>query len=203
MASPRSQRSQAETQGGRPKSRRPAKTKSGGTSADPAPQPAFDDILAQFRHEIERCDNSDQPTLFETLISRGVQMPSPKSLTDEELSSRLKEVIHALARFGVYLTSTDHLSDRQLYAALWTDVLHVPGPAATARGEPFFLDMVGSGFAEDIVNWLRYYADDESRALWQASFPDEPILPREKPPFDRDRHLPRPKAPRRPPPKKG
>jgi hypothetical protein len=37
---------------------------------------------------------------------------------------------------------------------------------------------------------MRYYADEEERARWAADFPDFPMPPREKPPFDRDRHLP-------------
>ena len=43
---------------------------------------------------------------------------------DEQLTARLWEVIHALARQAVYLHSTDHLSDRQLYKQLTEDALH-------------------------------------------------------------------------------
>jgi hypothetical protein len=38
---------------------------------------------------------------------------------------------------------------------------------------------------------MHYYADEEERARWAADFPDFPMPPKEKPPFDRDRHLPK------------
>ncbi len=142
-------------------------------------------------------------TIFEMLVERGVTLPAPSDLSDAELTAVLKRVIDELARCGVYLCSTNHLSDRQLYVTLWSDVLHESRPGGSPPDEPFVLDLVGSGTAEDIVNWLRYYADEESRAFWQSSFPEEPILPHEKPPYDRDRHLPRPRSSRRSPGRRG
>ena len=53
------------------------------------------------------------------------------------------------------------------------------------------IDLVSSGSEEDIRLWLRYYADEEDRQRWRKDFPDDDIPPRETPPHDRDRHLPR------------
>ena len=53
--------------------------------------------------------------------------------------------------------------------------------------------MVGSGSEEDMELYHRYYADDEARAAWARSFPDDVIPPKEKPPYDRDRLLPKPR----------
>jgi len=62
-------------------------------------------------------------------------------------------------------------------------------------GLPFgscHLDVLGSGSDEDTTLRMRYYADENERASWAADFPDFQIPPREKRPFDRDRHLPQP-----------
>jgi hypothetical protein len=42
---------------------------------------------------------------------------------------------------------------------------------------------------------MRYYASEEERQHWAAEFPDFPMPPSEKPPYDRDRHLPQPYPP--------
>lgn len=40
--------------------------------------------------------------------------------------------------------------------------------------------------------YLKYYAGEDGRSLWVNDFPGEPIPGRERLPFDRDRHLPKP-----------
>src|SRR5438552_225451 len=57
------------------------------------------------------------------------------------------------------------------------------------------LDVLGGCSEEDLVLQMRYYADESYRAWWDAEFPDFPMPPREKPPFDRDRQLPQPEPP--------
>jgi hypothetical protein len=66
-------------------------------------------------------------------------------------------------------------------------------------GLPFgncHLDVLGGCSEEDIITDMRYYADEEKRAIFAAEFPDFPMPPREKPPFDRDRYLPKPEPPK-------
>ena len=43
----------------------------------------------------------------------------PDELTDETISAKLWELLHNLAQTGFYVLHTNHLSDRELYAALW------------------------------------------------------------------------------------
>jgi hypothetical protein len=91
---------------------------------------------------------------------------------------------------GVILYSTDHLSDRELYTLLWTDLLiedheNIPeGLAVTTH-----LDILGGWSADDMEVFLRYYADDEMRKEWAEEY-SKPIPEHIDPPYDRDRFLP-------------
>jgi hypothetical protein len=38
---------------------------------------------------------------------------------------------------------------------------------------------------------MRYYADEEYRKQWGKDFPDFEMPPRESPPYDRDKDLPK------------
>lgn len=53
----------------------------------------------------------------------GVEVPPADSLDEGEVSVRLWAVIEGLAKLNVYLISTDHLSDRELYHRLESRVL--------------------------------------------------------------------------------
>lgn len=128
---------------------------------------------------------------FETLVKNGYDLPSPEKLDDSSLTAKLWELINALARHRLFLYSTDHLSDRELYTWLWSDALR---EELMGFGLPFgncHLDVLGGCSEEDIVLSMRYYTNDEERARWARDFPDFPMPPREKPPFDRDRTLPK------------
>ncbi len=62
-------------------------------------------------------------TNLQQLRELGIEVPPEAGLEDEELERRLWEVIEGLARLQVYLISTDHLSDRDLYRQLEQRVL--------------------------------------------------------------------------------
>jgi hypothetical protein len=128
---------------------------------------------------------------FDALVKDGFAMPAPETLPDAELSAKLAALIQELARRRLFLHCTNHLSDRELYDWLWRDGLR---EEMMGFGLPFgncHLDVLGSGSDEDITLSMRYYANDKERARWVADFPDFPMPPREQPPYDRDRHLPR------------
>ena len=128
---------------------------------------------------------------FDTLTRDGFELPSPEKLDDAALTAKLRELIHALAARRLFLHSTDHLSDRELYAWLWSDGLR---EELMGFGLPMgncHLDVLGASREEDIILQMRYYADEEERGRWAADFPDFQMPPRAKPPFDRDRHLPK------------
>jgi hypothetical protein len=134
----------------------------------------------------------EQP-LFDLLEKGGVPLPQPASMDDTQLHAKLWEVINRMALLGCYLSSTDHLSDRQLYEALWTQILREP--TSVCPGNPnaaCHIDILGGCSEEDLLIRLKYYADEEERLSWEEEFPDDIVPPHEPLPYDRDRHLPAP-----------
>lgn len=130
---------------------------------------------------------------YDVLIESGLSLPEPHQLSEEEITAKLWEVMGALALMNVYVLSTDHLSDRQLYHRLITDSLQeetvmIPhNPAFRC-----YIDLVSSGSDEDIECWLTYYADEDDRDGWVKQFPDSVLPERRNAPFNRDARLPRP-----------
>lgn len=132
-------------------------------------------------------------TYFQQLESAGVSLPTPDSLSDQELTAKLWEVIHKLALLQVFIEETDHLSDRELYAHLWGDSLREETKALPVTSNfAHHIQMLGGGSEEDNRLYLKYYADEVSRQDWQKDFPNDPMPAHEDPPWDRDRLLPKP-----------
>ena len=128
---------------------------------------------------------------FDTLVKDGFDLPPPEKLDDVALTAKLGEVIRELGKRRLFLHSTDHLSDRELYIWLWSDGLR---EELMGFGLPFgncHLDVLGGCREEDIILSMRYYSDDKKRARWLKDFPDFLMPPKAKPPYDRDRHLPK------------
>ena len=95
-------------------------------------------------------------------------MPAPEELrTSEEIQAKLWEVINALAIRRVFIRHTNHLTDRELYAALWTvhlneatrDLTNCPGSAC-------HIDLLESREDEGQELYLRFYADSQEREFW-------------------------------------
>lgn len=117
----------------------------------------------------------------------------PAEVDDQSLPGRLWECLYALAARRFFLHHTDHLSDRELYVWLhdvWfaEEVADCP-PEAETNTHTDLTDAL----PDDGETWLRYYADEDDRALFAAD--GTPLPPREKPPYDRDRFLPVPPLP--------
>jgi hypothetical protein len=126
----------------------------------------------------------------------------PEEVGDEGLRGRLWELIYALAARRIYLNSTDHLDDRTLYA--WLDTFLDKDCADCPLEARSNCDVDVSDFAhggdEAVQTWLRFFATEKERSIWQHSFSGGPPPPRERPPYDRDRFLPEPPLPPPPPP---
>ena len=128
----------------------------------------------------------------EALTRDGFSLPPAEELDEEALAGKLWELIAELARRRLFLERTDHLSDRELYIWLCNQALR---EEMMGFGLPFgqcHLDVLGCCTEEDLITGMRYYATDEERARSAADFPDFPMPPREKLPYDRGQHLPKP-----------
>ena len=130
-------------------------------------------------------------TNFQQLEEAGIELPDPETMNDEKLTAKLWEVIEALARMRVFLESTNHLSDRELYTELWKDVLREETKAMVYdEYSAWHIDLIGSGSDEHTDLWMKYYADEKTRRQWMKDWPDYEMPEHEDPPYDRDRHLP-------------
>jgi hypothetical protein len=171
-----------------------AKELAGGEMTSFEAEDADPEVLEAFWQSVVDVESGGLTSSHEQLAQAGVALPPPGDLTDQQTADKLREIVARLAERGTFLLSTDHLSDRELYARLWSDVLHETMPAAcvgSARGV-FIIDLVSSGSEEANELYLRYYASQETRDLWLKEFPDYEMPPRQSPPYDRDRTLPKP-----------
>ncbi len=135
-------------------------------------------------------ERADLDTPFNRLRQRGVMMEPPDELDETALKRRLSEVLRMLATVRCFLYQTDHLSDRELYQWLWNDGLREETPDMAELGGAWHTSPIGSSTDEDTAIYLKYYADEKDRERWREQFPEDPLPPRAKLPFDRDRNLP-------------
>ncbi len=150
----------------------------------------------EFLEHILFIEGVGEEPLFDLLEKGGIQLPRPADMDDEQLRKKLWEVINGMALLGCYLSSTDHLSDRQLYEVLWTDILREPTSVRPNNDNAAcHIDLLGGCSEEDLQLHLKYYADEEERLDWANQFPEDIIPPREPLAYDRDRHLPVPPSP--------
>jgi len=108
--------------------------------------------------------------------------PRPESLNDEDLKCILWDVIRKLARRRIVLDFTDHLSDRQLYCLIYRDILPAREKKMDRPGNYLHWDCTGPNPDPEV--WLRYYATEEERTDWSATY-RQPLPPAAPPPHPR------------------
>lgn len=136
-------------------------------------------------------ESADKTCHFNQLEEAGVALPAPEELDNAALTAKLWEVIRALAKMNVFLSQTDHWSDRELYEHIWHDTLReITMDLPPNSGWVHHIDFLSSGSDEDNELYLKYYADEAWREKWHRDFPDDVIPPHVDPPYDRDSKLP-------------
>jgi len=145
----------------------------------------------EFLRNIIEYETAPWTTHQQQLQDAGIELPSPEDLDDEQLKAKLWEVIEALGKLRVFLQCTNHLSDRELYAELWGDLLREEVKAVPYdEYSAYHIDLIGSGSEENIHLWMKYYADEETRRQWIEEWPDDEMPDHVDPPCDRDSLLP-------------
>lgn len=117
-----------------------------------------------------------------------LQLPHPRTLSDEALHKILWETVHKLYQQRIVLEFTDHLNDRQLYHVILRDILPAVEKKIGAPGRFLHWDCANASGDEEI--WLRYYASSKDRKSW-ARESRKPLPPQEQPRHQREL----PKAP--------
>lgn len=152
------------------------------------------EVEEEFLKHVIAYETATPVPLFEVLKGSGIELPDPGTLNETEVTGKLWEVINAMASLGVSLENTDHLSDRELYSALWAELLREDAVIFPDDSSyVYHIDVLGSGSEEDTYLYMKYFADEDYRERWMESFPDYEMPQREKPKFDRDRRIPRPR----------
>lgn len=145
----------------------------GGEGMDP-------DLLEEFMEDVLDFDDMPSTTLRERLTESG---PPPDDLWG---------LLERLADINIVVEMTDHLSDDELLAYLHS-TLDEP---MVFPSQPDTVTHLEAGNVADEGIYLRYYADDVTRAEWQRDSPEAAIPPKEKPPYDRDQFMPLPRRDR-------
>jgi hypothetical protein len=164
---------------------------SGGKAVFGRPGPMPDAEYERFLRRVVAFDVGPFTTNLEQLARRGIELPAPDSLDDDTLRAKLQETITALAELSVFVSHTDHLSDRELYVHLWTESLREEVPDVE-DDSIWHLSMLGGCSLEDNRTYLTFYADEEERRSWLEDFPDYEMPAHKSLPYDRDRYLPQP-----------
>jgi hypothetical protein len=166
----------------------------GGSMPAPDGSAMDPDLEEEFLKNVVAVEEAGWTRPADHLAAGGLELTPPDRLDDQALSARLRDVIHAMALRNMYVMSTDHLSDRELYCEL-LEHLHeetMMGPATPTPGFNFVIDLVSSGSDEDTYLYLKYYADEDYRRNWHQDYPQDEMPEKTKPPYDRDRFLPQP-----------
>jgi hypothetical protein len=155
----------------------------------PMPGPGeVTDLELDFLQRILAAETGPFVSNREWLERQGIVFVPPGELPVGAVGPELWRLLEALAQARVFIGYTDHLSDEELYARLWEEVLpdELPDlPRTDAEG--YHWDFSDSG---DPNAWLAYYASDEERERWRTEFPELEIPPRCRPPYARDHRLP-------------
>ena len=110
-------------------------------------------------------------------------LPHPDRLGQHQLSLVLRATIEKLFEKRIVLDFTDHLSDYQLYALIFRDIL--PSHEKKLERRTSYLHWDCANIDENPDVWLRFYASPVERQMWAEEY-DQPLPPHDEPPFKRE-----------------
>lgn len=154
---------------------------------------SFDGILSVFQSWIKQLEEAPVTTWKEELSVRGFDYEWCSSDSDVVVSEKLWSLLNALAGMRIFVTNTDHLSERELYELL-VNVYIVKQVAQVPldRNMACMIDIVGSEIEDNPANWLRYYASSRERLEWAKQNVGKMLPTAEKLPYSREDQLPTP-----------
>ena len=150
------------------------------------------EIEEAFFKQILAFEKSPYTTHFDMLKHDGFDFPEAEKLNDKQIAGKLSDLAVRLSKMHVFLSHTDHLSDREFYQWLRDDGLREEVP--DMRGMPggaWHLDVLGSYGEEQVNLYNKYYATEKQRRKHRKDYPDWPLPPHEDPKYDRDSKLPK------------
>lgn len=129
-------------------------------------------------------------THCEWLARHGLVFEPPEELRGRRLKAELWRLIESLAAARVFLYRTNHLSDAELYARLWHEVLDSDAPDfARTPDDACHWDLADAGGRGE-NDWLTFHATERERQQWKLDFPDTVLPPRQQARHCRDHRLP-------------
>jgi hypothetical protein len=159
----------------------------GKVGVSPAEDPSETEL--DFLEHVLAWETRPRSSNREWLKRHGQNFLPPFACGDDQLAAELARLTSALATARVFLYHTNHLTDRELYERLFSEVLPAECPNdARTELDGFHWDFAGGD--GDAETWLQYYASAEEWRERQQEFPDDDLPPQKRAPHDRDRHLP-------------
>jgi hypothetical protein len=140
-----------------------------GKGIDLKPGPATDDFTRKLMDDERAFLHPEEWGIdLRPIVNKVLSPPAdPEDLSDEEVQGYLRCMIDLIARYHLCLTCTNHLSDRELYRFIMTNVLTQPvGVGPNPRGEILYHECCPC----DSEEYLVYYEDDMSRESLAAQF---------------------------------
>ncbi len=127
------------------------------------------DVEEEFLRHVLEYETAEPISLFRMLENSGLELPSPESLGNVDVTTKLTETIERMASLGAYLLHTNHLSDLALYEYLYNDGLREEAVLFPENpGYAYMIDLTGSGSEEDNHVYLKYYADETAATTMGA-----------------------------------
>ena len=149
-----------------------------GEGVDLKPAPGTDAFTRKLMEEERAFLNPEEWGIDLRSIAGKVLDPpaDPDGLSDQEVQGYLRCLVDLMARHHLCLTCTNHLSDRELYRHIMTEVLPKPvGISPNPEGGMVYHECCPC----DGDAYLMYYADESTREAWAAEF--DLILPERRP----------------------